>query len=167
MEHQDRPLFRRQTAEPALELVAVGDGTRRIRGGGFVRWDEANACPPAPIARRLRVACAHHEAVEPCLEPLRVAKCWQVAPRAEKGLLRRILGEMHVSQDPVGEGIATVDGGGRQRGERVLVATLCPFDESGLHVRSWLGRQSGCLTSMEPAGHQTFNRRPPGPRSSS
>jgi hypothetical protein len=53
---------------------------------------------------------------------------------------------MHVAQDPIGNRVAAVDRRGRKSGERFLIATLCPFDESNLHVGSCLGRRSGCLT---------------------
>jgi len=64
---------------------------------------------------------------------------------------------MHVAQDPIRHGVRAVDRGGRQLRERILIAALRPFHETGPHIRSCPGRRSGCLTSMESVPGRTFN----------
>jgi hypothetical protein len=84
--------------------------------------------------------------MKPRVEALRLAECRQVAPGEEQRLLRRILRAMWIAKDPVGDGVAAVDVGRSERGERLMIALLRPFDEVELHPMPSVRRPHGRVT---------------------
>jgi hypothetical protein len=99
------------------------------------------------------------EAIEPRVEPLRFAKCRQVAPRPEQRLLGGVLGPVTVAQDPHCQGEAAVDVARRKLGERGTIAVRGPVDEIELiHPLEALGRSMRDRSpSMEPPLDRTFS----------
>ena len=83
----------------------------------------------------LGIAGVDDESMEPGLEALRIAQGRQVALDTDERLLRRILCAMRVPEDPVGEGVAAIDGLRRQGCKGILVTADRALHELGLHVR--------------------------------
>jgi hypothetical protein len=108
----------------------------------------------------LRIARVHDEPMRPCLEPAGIAELAQVAPDADERPLRRIVGEVMVSQD--GHGHAT-EAPGRladERRERGVVTLLSPEHEFRVHG-SPLGRgpqrrRRDCIKTKNPAQQTTI-----------
>ena len=146
MEHDHRPLFRRQLAEGVVEVVSSGDGARHVRRGGQIGLEEADAGHVTAFAAGFGVAGMDDQAVQPGVEALDVAERRQVAPRPEQRLLGRVLGAMRIAQDPVGEGVAAVDARRDQGREGVPVAVLARSTSSACIVRSGCGGPSGRVT---------------------
>ncbi len=153
MEHDHRPLFRRQPAKAALELVPRGDGDRRVGIEPRFGWDQANVGGPATIAPRFGIAGMDDEPMEPGVEVLGFLERRQVAPRAEQGLLGSILGALWVTKDPIREGVAATSVGGREPSECILVAPACSLNQIRLlHLDPSVGPAGVAASlSMEPA----------------
>jgi len=73
MEDEDRPLLRRQPAEPTLEFIPVCEQARRVRVERGVRFDESDMAAGPADAPCLGVAGTDDQAVQPGLEAGRLA----------------------------------------------------------------------------------------------
>ncbi len=93
---------------------------------------------PATFLSSLGVAGAHEEPVRPGLKAGRVAELRKVPPDAQQRLLRRILGEVEVAQDPARHGKVPIGDLGRKEGVRLLVTSLSSDHEIGIHASSAL-----------------------------
>ena len=91
---------------------------------------------PATFLPSLGVAGAHEEPVRPGLKAGRVAELRKVPPDREQRLLRRILGEVEVAQDPARHGKVPIGDLGRKEGVRLLVTSLSSDHEIGIHASS-------------------------------
>jgi len=146
VENDDRPMFGRQPAESVLEVIPRSDGARHV---GVARWLSGKPLDlgrPTALAASFRVAGVDDEAAEPGIEALGLAKGGQIAPRTQQGLLDSVLGSVGVAQDPAGDGVAPGDVRGGQRGERLVIALLRPFDEVELHPAPSVRRPDGRVT---------------------
>jgi len=135
----------RKPAEPALELVAIDDRAQILPGRRIGRQD-VEVGRPLPGPASLGVAGADEEPVRPGVKARRVAELRKVPPDGEQRLLRRVLGEVGVAQDPVRhrvEAVARADGEAR---EGLLVTVLRPSDQLGIHARS-------ALAAPDQVGH--------------
>ena len=103
MEHEDRPLFGRQPAEPTFELVPVGDGEQVVGCGRSVDRQDPKVRGSATLARRLGDADVDEEALEPRIEAVRIAESAQVTPGDHQRVLEGILGPIDVAEDPLGD----------------------------------------------------------------
>lgn len=95
----------------------------RLKGHGVV----------AAVLPGFGVADAYEDRVGPGLEPLRLAQLGQRTPDADERLLRRILGELRITQDPFGRTEEAVQDRIRDQRERSLIPPLCSCDEVGVH----------------------------------
>jgi hypothetical protein len=131
-------------------MVDATAGGSRARAGRDRRRAQAPSASGSSAGRRRRfgasagpaalgVAGAHEEPVRPGVEARRVAELRKVPPDGEQRLLRRILGEVGVAQDPVRHRVEAVARGDGEAREGLLVTTLRPSDEFGIHVRSAVG----------------------------
>ena len=155
VQHHDRTVVERQSAEGTLELVAVEDGTDVVRRHGLVLW-LSGVGQPAPGTTGLGVAGVHQEPVRPSLEARRVAQLRQLTPDVQQRLLGGVLSLVGIGQDVLGHPEKAVEHGVGQVRERALVAALCPkdvFDVHGPPVRapmSW--RLTGYDARTRPDG---------------
>src|SRR5215207_8827148 len=80
------------------------------------------------------MACVHEEPVRPSLEATWIAELREVLPDREQRLLRRVLGEVLVAQDPARDREEPI--GDRAGKEAIcrLVAALSSFDQIGVHL---------------------------------
>ena len=102
------PLVRRQ---PAGHAPAGHDleGERTVGDGRPVDRQHPEARGPASLARRLVEAFVDDDAVQPGVEPVRIAEPAQVAPGDHQRFLQGILGPIDVAQDPMSEREEPVD----------------------------------------------------------
>ena len=85
------------------------------------------------FASRLGMTGVDEQPVEPGLEPVRIPQVGQVSPRLEQRPLRRILGQVRVTQDPARDRMELVADASDQSVERRFVAVHCLLDELPLH----------------------------------
>ena len=90
----------------------------------------------------LGVAGAHEEPVRPGVKARRVAELRKVPPDGEQRLLRRVLGEVDVAQDPVRHRVEPVADGDGEAREGLLVTVLRPDHEICIHALPHVGRRS-------------------------
>ena len=102
---------------------------------------------PVPGPATLGVAGAHEEPVRPGVKARRVAELGQVPPDREQRLLRRVLGEIGVAQDPVRHRMEPVAHGDGEAREGPFVTALCESHELGIHPTSFAVRRSGSRRS--------------------
>ena len=134
VQHHHRTMVDGEAPEAALELVAIDDRAQAFRHLRLVCREEADVRRPASRPASLGVAGAHEEPVRPGVKARRVAELRKVSPDAEQRLLRRILGEVGVAQDPVRHRVESVAGGNGEAREGLLVTVLRPSDQIGIHV---------------------------------
>ena len=91
---------------------------------------------PAALLPALGVAGAHEDPVRPGLEAGRFAELREVLPDGEQRLLRRVLGEVDVAQDPARHGEEPVGDLRGDEGVGPLVAVLGPDHEVDFHASS-------------------------------
>ena len=127
-----------QAAEAALELVAVGDRAHTVSPCRLVSWQEVEIGRPAPLLPALGIAGAHEEPIRPGVKARRVAELREVLPDAQQRLLRRILGEVDVAQDPARHGKEPIGDLGGKDGVRLPVTMLGSDHEIGIHASSAL-----------------------------
>ena len=82
------------------------------------------------------------QAVDPGIEPLRIAERRQVAPSPDQCLLDRVSRELVVPEDQPGCRVQPRDGRAGQRREGVMIASLRSLDETSL-VHGRLGYRRG------------------------
>ena len=122
MENEDGPLLRRKPPEATVQLVAIVDPEKLVDGGRCVRLEQDDIGREVPAPSRLGVAGVDEDPVEPCLEPIEVAQGGEVPPDLDEGYLDRVLGEVGVAQDPMGDEDAAVADLTNQGAEGLLVA---------------------------------------------
>ena len=129
MEHEDRSLVGRQPPEPTLQLVTVADPSRSSGAAGPSTGSTRRFDGPTTLARRLGDADVGDDAVDPRVEPIRIAEPPKVTPGDHQRVLEGILGSVDVAEDPVREGEEPVARRAHQVDECRLVATLRRLDE--------------------------------------
>ena len=80
-----------QAPEASVELIAVGQGARLVRGTWSVERQDPYVVGPVTPPSGLAVAAPDQDPVEPGLEPVRIAETRQLLPRDHQCLLHRIL----------------------------------------------------------------------------
>ena len=126
---EDRPLIGRQVTEAALELIPLGDGALAIRRGHGLASDTDLGEVPRPVPLRGSVAGVDEQAMQPAIEPIRIAQGPEIAPRQEQRILDGVRGQILVAQDQSSGGVEPARSARRQRRERVDVAVLRSDDE--------------------------------------
>src|SRR5438874_3064136 len=113
----------------------------------------------------LGVAGAHEESIRPGVKARRVAQLRKVLPDVQQRLLRRVLGEIGVAQDPVSNRMETIADGHRKARECPFVAVLRPCHKSRVHATSARERRLGPAHSSRtgaPASISTQSSPRPG-----
>jgi hypothetical protein len=77
--------------------------------------------------------------IGPGVEAPGIAQLRQPAPDLDEGGLRRILGQVTITQDPIGDLFEPATAGLRDSCERDLIPPLRSHDESGVHASSVAG----------------------------
>jgi len=132
LQDEDGPLFGRQAIEGAPEHLAIDHD---VLGIVFARpiTDELDGVRLAAPVPCLAIADVDQDAIRPAVEAVRVRELRQVPPDQDDRLLGRILGQMEVAKDPVGDREETrIDRVG-DLGERRLISPLRLLDQPSLH----------------------------------
>jgi hypothetical protein len=116
-------------------------GQIRCVEGHQARRRTPGSSPPA-----LAVALPDEDPVRPSLEAGRVAQLGKVAPDVDQGLLRRILGAVDVTQDPVRDGEEPVAHAHGQQREGLFIATLRTGHETRIHPTPHVGARIDVLS---------------------
>ena len=136
MQHHHRTMVNRESPEAALELVAIDDRAQAIRSHRLVSRQEMEVGRRATYPASLCVAGAHQKPVRPGVKARRVTELWEVPPDGQQRLLRCVLGEIGVPQDPVRHRMESVAGGNGKACKCLFVALLRPYHEFGIDASS-------------------------------
>lgn len=101
MQHEDGPLFGRKPTEPPFELVSIGDPKELVGSCWSVDRQQPQVRDATTLTRRLGDALVDQQAMQPRVEPIRIAESSQIAPGDHECVLEDILGSVDVAQDPV------------------------------------------------------------------
>ena len=112
---------------------------------------------PVALASALGVAGAHEEPVRPGVKARRVAEVRKVPPDGEQRLLRRVLGEVGVAQDPARHRVETVAHGNGEAREGPFVAVLCETHQLRIHPHPSLGQRSSSMPDPYGSAGHHFN----------
>src|SRR6188508_3729639 len=74
----------------------------------------------------------HEEAVEPCVEPLRIAQPGEALPGPDEALLDRVARELRVPEDQPGRRVQPRDRPADEHGEGVMIASSRTVHEFSL-----------------------------------
>ena len=133
MEHEERPLIGRQPPEPAFELVPVGKSEHVVGSRRSFDRENPQVRRPPTLARRVVDAFMDDEAMEPRIEPVRIASR---ASRARRSPARPAGHPRPGRHRGESGGPARTAGRARadQGNERRLVPSLGRLDELTVHV---------------------------------
>ena len=99
-------------------------------------------CRPAALTRRLGYADVNEEALQPGIEPVRIAEPSQIAPGDHQRVLQGILGPIDVAEDPLGGREEVVLANADQVDIRRPIPVPCRLDEIAVHGLCLVGRAS-------------------------
>jgi len=133
-QHEDGALLWIESAEAALQLVAVSHRQELVGTGREIRREHVEIGDEAPLAHCLVKTRANDEAMEPRVEPFRIAESGQVAPSDHQRFLDGILGSVDVAEDPLREREESVATRTDQVGVCLPVAASGRLDEIAIHV---------------------------------
>jgi hypothetical protein len=102
-----------------------------MRIDSTMSWSSAWSCAEVP-----------EEPIRPGVEARRVAKLREITPDGEQRLLRRVLGELDVAQNPVRHRMEPIARRNGEAREGRFVAVLCSRHEIGIHASSVRGGSS-------------------------
>ena len=139
MEHEDRPLIGRESAEPAFEQVPVGDREELVGRGRSVDREHPEVGCSATLTRRLGDADVDEEAGQPGIEPVRIADASQITPGDHQRVLEGVLGPIDVAEDPLGDREQAIAARADEVDERRLVPALGRRQKLPIH---WFPRRA-------------------------
>ena len=135
LQDEDSPLVRGEPLECPVEPIALGHGAELIGSDGPIRvvGEQPQGARCTLAALRLGRAGTDDDAVAPGFEAVGIAQSGQLVPDRDEGLLKRVLREVRVAQDAVGNRVQPPGADLDQRGERLLVSLRGPLDELSQH----------------------------------
>ena len=122
MQDDDGAMPRIEMLEGSPEHLAVGDAAREVGRARHVDLIELDLDHPPSTTPGEIEAGIDGQAVEPRVEPVRVAEAREVAPGSDERLLDRIARELRVPEDESGGRVQPRDGQVDERGEGVMIA---------------------------------------------
>ena len=173
----DRTMSRVEAPECQVHQLAVGEvagvvGRRGSVDGVELDFDRTPSPAPGEVE-----AGVHGKAMEPGIEPLRVAKPGQVSPGSNERLLDRVARELRVPEDEPGRRVQPRKPRIHEPGEGVMIALPRAFDEHSLvhvdlgvprPVRSrptayWRGTAENCSLHLDVHAVESRSSLPNGP----
>ena len=130
---EDRSLIRRQPPETTIQLVPISDGEQLVASDRAVGRKDLEDGGPALRFASFRVAGVDEQAMQPGVEPIRIAEPRQLAPGDHQRLLNGVLGSSDVSEDPLGDREHSVGRRPREDRECFAIPGLRLFDEVPIH----------------------------------
>jgi hypothetical protein len=121
----------RQPSEAALELVPIVDLAQGVWRRCVVVVQNGQVWIPDTAPASLVVAGVDEEAVRPGLKAGRVAERGKVLPDREQRLLGRVLGQIHIAQDPMRDRVQPVAARHGKARECLAVARCARITSSG------------------------------------
>jgi hypothetical protein len=140
VQHHDRAMVDRELAKARLQLIAIQDPIEAFRGDRLVSRQQPKVWRPASLSLAFGIAGANQKAVRPRVEARGVAQLRKVLPDAQQRLLRCVLCQVEVAQDPARHGQIPIGDSGGKENERLLVTALSSDHEIGIHCPLPLGR---------------------------
>jgi len=135
VEHEDRPLLGRQASESPFELIPIGDPEEFVGCRRSVDRQDPQIGHATTLTRRLGDTDVHEQAMQPRVEPVRIAESSQIAPGDHQCVLEGILGSVDVAQDPLGHREQPVPTRVDQVDVCLPIAALCRRHEVSVHLR--------------------------------
>ena len=133
MEHEDGALLGGEASKPTFKEVAIAHAQQLVRGRRSVDRQHPQVRRPTALARRLGDADVDEEALEPGIEPIRIAEAAKVTPGDHQRVLQGVLGPIDVTEDPLGDREETVGSDADQVDIRVPIPALCRPHEIVVH----------------------------------
>jgi hypothetical protein len=133
VKREDRALVRRELAKAALELIAVGHAEQVVRSDRGFEWQDPEIGGAVTLTRRLGDAHVRQEAMDPGVEPVRIAEAWQIPPGDHKRVLQGVLGPIDIPEDPMRDREESVTTEPDQIDKCRLVTASRRFDEVAIH----------------------------------
>ena len=99
---EDRPFLRRQSPERAIHDIAVDHAREFIARGVVGEVEDFELGVPAAVPTSVLDAHVREHAMDPEVEPVRIAEVPQVTPGDHQRILQGILGPVDVVEDPIG-----------------------------------------------------------------
>jgi len=137
---EDRAFFRLEPSEGPIHDVTVDDALELVGRRVTVDGQYLEPGVPAPVAPRVLDAHVREDALDPEVEPVRIAEVRQVTPGDHQCVLQGILGPVDISEDPSRDREEAIDAPAEQVDERDLVSALRRDHELSIHRRHSLGR---------------------------
>ena len=100
---EDRALVRRQPPERTIHDVAIDHARELVARWVVGQLDHLELGVPAPLSTSVLDAHVREHALDPEVEPVRIAEVRQVTPGDHQRILQGILGPVDVAEDPVGD----------------------------------------------------------------
>ena len=125
----DRPVLDAESPEGEIELVPGGDARCLVGDTVPGARKQPKVAAVTSFATRFGIAGIHEEPMGPGLEPIGIPEARKMAPRVEQCLLRGVLGEVRVTQDPARHRVQRVTDAFDQLVERLFVAAHRQLDE--------------------------------------
>ena len=134
-QYEDRPLFRLQSAERAIHDVTIDDTRELVACSVIGKLEDLEPGIPATVSSRVLDAHVREHALEPEVEPVRIAEVRQVTPGDHQRVLQGILGPVDIMKDPAGDPEQAIQASAHEVHECDLVATLRRDHELSIHRR--------------------------------
>ena len=165
-EHEDRALVGGEPTEPAVELVAIGQGQEIVRCGRVVEREHVEVRDPPALPPGFGDADVREESVDPGVEAVRIAEVRQVPPGDHQRVLQGILGPIDIPEDPIRDRVEAIAPRPDQVDECRLISSLGRLDEVAIHRLLPCGRPSGTPSTSigQSDGLGVGNPRLPRPR---
>ena len=132
---EDRTLLHLQSAERAIHDVAIDDARELVARGVIGKLEDLELGVPATISPRMLDAHVREHALEPEVEPVRIAEVRQVTPGDHQRVLKGVLGPVDITKDPAGDPVQAIETRTHQVHEGDLVAALRRDHELSIHRR--------------------------------
>ena len=132
---EDRTLLHLQPAECAIHDVAIDDARELVARRVIGQLEDLELGVPATVSPRVLDAHVREHALEPEVEPVRIAEVRQVTPGDHQRILQGILGPVDIAKDPAGDPEQAIEASAHQVHEGDLIATLRRDHELSIHRR--------------------------------
>ena len=134
-EDEDRPLLRRQPPERSIHDVTIHDALELVGRRAIVEGQDLELRVPAAVTTGVLDAHVREHALDPEVEPVRIAEVRQVTPGDHQCVLQGILGPIDIAKDPPGDREQAIDTPTEQVDECDLVSALRRDHELSIHRR--------------------------------
>ena len=132
MEHHDGAPLGLEPAEGFIEKLSLGHVRGHVAAEGFEEGRQLDLVHAAAAPAREIEARMDGQAVEPGVEPVRVAQPGQIAPGSDEGILDRVSRELAVPEDEAGGSVQPREGSAGDHGKGVMIALPRSLDETTL-----------------------------------